>query len=401
MEKDSGVRIILTRKCLWGLFKLRQVISLEPWPASPSGGLLTNQDSFIWVVPSSRQAQMRSKAVSPVFIRLAHQLLAILTVHILYVLEGNAVNSQYLSAIWSSFYTKIQELGVQCVVWTVLLFFSCLVLNIFYIDPICWLFVSTRTNVCPWMSSIFAIESPKVPCIPAPVRSVCGAEGGEQRAVHQTLGCLHHLSIVQFSCVLLCALSSAFCLFLFRTVNLAAFMLRCVFFHSLYEGLQLCMEDFQVRVLSILQLKKQNKKKNDEEDKSPGWRQRLNKASFSTNIDNFQVKPESWWTGVLQQAQNGIFFSVWALVSVQSRFQTCFYFRNAQIFIELWRLSDEQILISCMWLALALWKNCRKQPRGSCLECEATSRMNCMTTAWWATWVIRASFCKKTNIKAP
>lgn len=42
---------------------------------------------------------------------------------------------------------------------------------------------------------------------------------------------------------------------------------------------------------------------------------------------------------------------------------------------------------------LALWKNCRKQPRGSCCEFAAISRMNCITTAWCATCSIRASFC--------
>lgn len=41
----------------------------------------------------------RSKAVSPVFRRLAYHLLAVLTVQTLCVLERNTVNIQYLSMI--------------------------------------------------------------------------------------------------------------------------------------------------------------------------------------------------------------------------------------------------------------------------------------------------------------
>lgn len=50
---------------------------------------------------------------------------------------------------------------------------------------------------------------------------------------------------------------------------------------------------------------------------------------------------------------------------------------------------------TCVFVSptLALLKNCLKQPRGSCCEFAAISRMNWITTAWCATWSIRASFC--------
>lgn len=80
---------------------------------------------------------------------------------------------------------------------------------IFYIDRMRWLFVSTRTSVHPLMSSIFSPESPKVPSIRTPGGSACGGEGEKQRGLHRALGRLHHLSIVQSCCLLLCARSYA------------------------------------------------------------------------------------------------------------------------------------------------------------------------------------------------
>lgn len=53
-----------------------------------------------------------------------------------------------------------------------------------------------------------------------------------------------------------------------------------------------------------------------------------------------------------------------------------------------------KVLIRCVHLTLALWKNCLKQPLGSSCEFDAISRMNCITTAWCATCSISASFCR-------
>lgn len=65
------------------------------------------------------------------------------------------------------------------------------------------------------MSSIFPSESPEVAFIPALVCSICGGcgaagEEGKLGRVLSTLGRLHHLRIVHFRCVLLCARSYAF-----------------------------------------------------------------------------------------------------------------------------------------------------------------------------------------------
>lgn len=66
-------------------------------------------------------------------------------------------------------------------------------------------------------------------------------------------------------------------------------------------------------------------------------------------------------------------------------------------FLQVASVHSDAGLIRCVRLTLALWKNCLKQPRGSCWEFEAISRMNCMTTAWCATCSISASFCETKN----
>lgn len=73
--------------------------------------------------------------------------------------------------IYSRVYTRVRVgrfdpvIHIQCVVWTLLLFI-CFFLSwfkyiIFYIDTICWWFVSTRPNFHPLMSTFFPTESPK------------------------------------------------------------------------------------------------------------------------------------------------------------------------------------------------------------------------------------------------
>lgn len=141
------------------------------------------------------------------------------------------------------------------------------------------------------------------------------------------------------------------------------FTFNGVLFDSQFEGLEFCIEDFRIDILSLLQRSSKNKEVQNESQKIQRGDQK------KRDLPLLQlVHTKSWM------------FKICCKTRLRDRTShTCTVYNIS--------------------LTLALWKNCLKQPRGSCWEFEAISKMNCMTTAWCATCSISASFCKYKILK--